>query len=96
MLEVPRQCQFTAVVIHKPDHVPFVERRGTMLPLVPRPRGPRVPPSKRQESYIHANNQFAGRCITFYVLSFWDTNTEYGVCAGAMPYRRNFPATTGI
>ena len=43
---------------------------------------------------LHAKNKFAGRCIPFLVLGFWDKNT--GICAGAMPYRRDFPATTGI
>ena len=42
----------------------------------------------------HAKNKFVGRIIPFVVLRFWDKNT--GMCAGAMPYRRDFPATTGI
>ena len=44
--------------------------------------------------YIHAENTFASRFIPFLVLGFWDENT--GIYAGAMPYRRDFPATTGI
>ena len=43
---------------------------------------------------IHAKNKIAGRMITFLVLGFWDKNT--GTCAGAMPYRRDFPTTTRI
>ena len=31
---------------------------------------------------------------SYFVLGFWDKNT--GICAGAIPYRRDFPATTGI
>ena len=42
----------------------------------------------------HAKNNIAGRIIPFLVLGFWDTNT--GVCTGAMPYRRDILATTGI
>ena len=34
----------------------------------------------------HAKNEFAGRCIPFLVLGFWDKNT--GICAGAMPNAR--------
>ena len=44
--------------------------------------------------HCHAKNKFAGRIIPFSVLGFWDKNT--GVCAGAMPYRRDFTATTRI
>ena len=36
----------------------------------------------------------AGRFILFLVLGFLDKNT--GICAGTMPYRRYFPATTRI
>jgi hypothetical protein len=39
-------------------------------------------------AYIHAKNKIAGRFILFSVLGFWDKNT--GICAGAMPYRRDF------
>ena len=42
----------------------------------------------------HAKNKIAGRFIPFFVLGFGDKNT--GICAGAMPYRRYFPATTRI
>ena len=42
----------------------------------------------------HAKNKIAGRCIPFLVLGFWYKNT--GICAGAMTYRRDFPATTRI
>ena len=42
----------------------------------------------------HAKNKIAGRFIPFLVPYFWDKNT--GICAGAMPHRRDFPATTGI
>ena len=43
---------------------------------------------------LRTKNKIAGRLIPFLVLGFWDKNT--GICAGAMPYRRDFPATTGI
>ena len=42
----------------------------------------------------HAQNTIAGRIIPFLVLGFWDKNAV--ICAGAMPHRRGFPATTGI
>ena len=42
----------------------------------------------------HVKNKIAGRIILFLVLGFWDKNT--GIFAGAMPYRRDFPATTRI
>ena len=42
----------------------------------------------------HAKNKIAGSMIPFLVLGFWDTNT--GICAGAMPYRRDFPTTSRI
>ena len=41
-----------------------------------------------------AKNKFVGRIIPFVVLGFWDKNT--GICTGTMPYRWDFPATTGI
>ena len=50
----------------------------------------RNPPVK----YSHAKNKIAGRFIPFLVLGFWNTIT--GICAGAMPYRRDFLATAGI
>ena len=50
-------------------------------------------PSEWRGSCI-TKNKFVGRNIPFSVLDFWDKNT--GICAGAMPYRRDFPATTGI
>ena len=43
---------------------------------------------------VHAKNKIAGRFILFLVLGFWDKNT--GICAGAVQYRRDFPATTRI
>ena len=43
---------------------------------------------------VHAKNMFAGGFIPFLVLGFWNKNT--GIYAGAMPYRRDFPVTTGI
>ena len=43
---------------------------------------------------IHAKNKIAGRFILFLILDFWDKHT--GICAGTMPSRRDFPATTGI
>ena len=36
----------------------------------------------------HTKNTIAGRFIPFLVLDFWDKTT--GICAGAMPYRRDF------
>ena len=42
----------------------------------------------------HANLSPATRNCPFSVLSFWDKNA--GICAGGMPYRRDFPATTRI
>ena len=42
----------------------------------------------------HANLRTATRNCSFSVLGFWDENT--GICAGAMPFRRDFPATTRI
>ena len=45
--------------------------------------------------HTHAENKIAGcRIIPFLVLGFWDKNI--GICAGAMPYRRDFPDTTRI
>ena len=46
-----------------------------------------------EETY-HANNKVVARFIPFSVLGFWVKNT--GICAGAMPYRRDFTATTRI
>ena len=43
---------------------------------------------------FHTKNKFVGRIIPFLVLGFWDKNT--GICAGAMPYRRDFPTTTRL
>ena len=40
----------------------------------------------------HAKNKCSGRIIPLSVLGFWDKNT--GICAGAIPYRWDFPATT--
>ena len=37
---------------------------------------------------------YVGRSISCLVPGFWDTNT--GICAGAMPHRRDFPTTTRI
>ena len=42
----------------------------------------------------HAKNKIAGRFIPLLVLGFWDTNIA--TYSGAMPYRRDFTATTGI
>ena len=42
----------------------------------------------------HAKNKIARGFITFLELDFWDINT--GICTGAMPYRRDFTATTRI
>ena len=42
----------------------------------------------------HAKNKIAGRMIPLIVLGFRDENTV--MCAGAMPYRRDVPATTSI
>ena len=39
----------------------------------------------------HANNTIIGRIITSLVPDLWDENTVE--CAGAMPFRRDFPAT---
>ena len=41
---------------------------------------------------VHAQNKIAGRIIPFLVLGFWDKNTV--ICAGAIPFCRDFPATT--
>ena len=42
---------------------------------------------------FHAKNKIAGLPnYTFSILGFWDKNI--GICAGAMPYRRDFSATT--
>ena len=41
-----------------------------------------------------AKNSIAGRMMTFSVLGFWDRITV--ACAGAMPFRRDLPATTNI
>ena len=41
--------------------------------------------------YSHAKNSVAGSIIPFSVLGFWDKTTM--ACAGAMPFRRDFPAT---
>ena len=43
---------------------------------------------------IHANLSPTTRNWPFSVLGFWDKNTW--ICAGAMPYRRDFTATTRI
>ena len=43
---------------------------------------------------IHANLSATTRNWPFSVLGFWDKNT--GICAGTMPYRRDFSATTRI
>ena len=40
------------------------------------------------ELRIHAKNEIAGRIIPFFELGFWDKIT--GMCAGAMPYHRDF------
>ena len=45
-------------------------------------------------SRSHANLSPATRSRPFSALGFWDKNA--GMCAGAMPYRRDFPATTRI
>ena len=42
----------------------------------------------------HANLSPTTRNGPFSVLGFWDKNT--GICAGAMPYRRDFTATARI
>ena len=42
----------------------------------------------------HAQNKIAASRIPFSVRGFWDKNTV--MWAGAMPYRRYFPATTRI
>ena len=42
----------------------------------------------------HAKNKVVGRIMPFSVLGFWVKST--GICAGAMPYRRDFTATTRI
>ena len=39
---------------------------------------------------IHAKNKTAGRMILILVLGLWGKNTV--ICAGAKPYRWNFPA----
>ena len=46
------------------------------------------------QTTAHAKNKIAGRMIPFLVLGFWDKST--GICASAMPYRRDFQATTRI
>ena len=43
---------------------------------------------------FHANLSVTTQNWPFSVLGFWDNNT--GICAGAMPYRRDFTATTRI
>ena len=44
---------------------------------------------------IHAKNNIPCRgIIPFLVPCFWDKNT--GICAGAMPYRRDSPAATRV
>ena len=43
---------------------------------------------------FHAKNKVVARVIPFSVLGFWVKST--GMCAGAMPYRRDFTATTRI
>ena len=49
----------------------------------------------RSATIIHAKNTIAARfCIPFSVLGFWDKHAM--ICAGAMPHRRDFPATTRI
>ena len=40
-----------------------------------------------------AKNKIAGRLIPFLVLGFWDKHT--GICAGAMPYRRDLRPLPG-
>ena len=42
----------------------------------------------------HAKNKIVARFIPFSVLGFWVKST--GICSGAMPYRRDFTATTRI
>ena len=44
--------------------------------------------------FTHATNKIAGRMIPILVLGFWDENTV--MCAGAMPYQRDFPAAPKI
>ena len=53
-------------------------------------------PARRGSSLgrYHANLSPATRNWPFSVLGFWDKNN--GIYAGAMPYRRDFPATTRI
>ena len=40
----------------------------------------------------HAKNKSVARFIPFSLLGFWVKST--GICAGALPYRRDFTATT--
>ena len=73
------------------------QRLAALAAYVPAPNSaasdyPR--PGTTSTSGSHAKNKIAGRFIPFSVLGFWDKNA--GICAGAMPYRRDFPATTGI
>ena len=42
----------------------------------------------------HAKNKIAGQIIPFLVPGLWDKNTM--ICAGTMPYHRDFLATTRI
>ena len=64
--------------------------RARTRTLVPTPE----PCAFAQGTHGHAKNKIARRFILFLVLGFWDKNT--GICAGAMPYRQDFPDTTGI
>ena len=88
-----------------PEDNPTVHR-GVKARLFPRPRSQRKPhfaPCTRAdhtfaylrfETIFYAKNKIAGRFAPFLVLGFWDKTT--GICAGTMPYRRVFPATTEI
>ena len=51
-------------------------------------------PRRQAWGHNHAKNKIAGRFILFLVLGFWDKNTR--ICAGTMPYRWEFSATTRI
>ena len=50
--------------------------------------------SRKNEIKQPTKNKTVDRMIALSVLGFWDKNTM--ACAGAMPCRRDFPATTRI
>ena len=51
------------------------------------------PTTRTRARRSHVENKIAP-ITPVLVIGFWDKNT--GIRAGAMPYRHNFPATTGI